>query len=117
MAASITGKAAERIVAPLGKTLKELQTALDSENPHAEKGWAVTNSAVKLAIELEQEKQTDRNVVGIVRGATREYVMLGAHYDPPALPGSSRCTDIPPARSASAPSQTATPTTGSVLPC
>jgi Tol biopolymer transport system component len=81
LAASITADAAEKILSPSGKSLKDLQTALDQENPHAETIHTLTNVTLSLSVGLERSKKTDRNVVGIIPGATPEYVMVGAHYD------------------------------------
>ena len=41
VAASISTAVAEALLAPSGKKLKEVQTGLDSENPHVEGGFAL----------------------------------------------------------------------------
>ncbi len=61
IAASINGKTADALLAPTKKTLKQLQTALDNENPHAPA----------------QQSSAD------------EYVVVGAHYDHLGHGGSS----------------------------
>src|SRR6185503_7438379 len=61
--------------------LKDLQSALDQENPHAETVHQITNTTVSVSLALDHIKKTDRNVIGVIPGATREYVMIGAHYD------------------------------------
>jgi Tol biopolymer transport system component len=81
LAASVSTEVAETILAGTGKTLKELQSSLDQENPHAEKLPAVTNVTVSLSIQLERERAHDFNVVGVLPGEQPEYVMIGAHYD------------------------------------
>lgn len=81
LAASITGEVADKILSASGKTLKELQTALDQENPHAETIHNVTNTTISISLGLERQKKSDRNVVGIIPGTSPEYVMIGAHYD------------------------------------
>lgn len=81
LAASLSEAAASDLLAASGKKLGELQTGLDSENPHAEKGLALTNSTARLRIQLEHQRLTDRNVVALLPGQTAEYVMIGAHYD------------------------------------
>ena len=48
LAASVTTEVADAILASTGKSLKELQTSLDQENPHAEKAPALTNVAVDV---------------------------------------------------------------------
>ena len=81
LAASIDTELAEKIFAASGKSLKELQSALDQENPHSEKIHALPNTTVSLSIGLEREKNYDQNVIGLIRGETSEYVIVGAHYD------------------------------------
>ena len=48
VAASISGKIADALLASSGKTLKELQTELDDENPHADHGFVLPKVKVKL---------------------------------------------------------------------
>jgi hypothetical protein len=76
---------AEAILAGSGKDLKSIQTALDSEDPHAEGGFLVPKARVHLAAALQRIRKTDRNVIAVLppRGkpGVAEYVMLGAHYD------------------------------------
>jgi Tol biopolymer transport system component len=81
LAASITGDVADALLAPSGKKLKDLQTALDSENPHAEGGFVVPNSKVSLSIGLEHIRKSDRNVIAAIPGETDEWIVVGAHYD------------------------------------
>ncbi|HEV8542862.1 MAG TPA: M28 family peptidase, partial [Verrucomicrobiae bacterium] len=81
LAASISTNIADHFLAASGKKLKDLQTALDTENPHAEKDVDLTNMTVHLRFDLERQKKTDENVIGVIPGTSNEYVMLGAHYD------------------------------------
>jgi Tol biopolymer transport system component len=86
LAASISTNVAEALFAGSGRDLKSLQTALDSENPHAEGGFQVPKVKVKIAVAVERIKKTDRNVIGYLPPAARasaadQFVMLGAHYD------------------------------------
>ncbi|HEY3600979.1 MAG TPA: M28 family peptidase [Chthoniobacterales bacterium] len=83
VAASISGKLADELLASGGKTLKQLQTALDDENPHAEQGLALPKVKVNLSCGIEHLKKTDRDVIGVLPPApgNDEYVMIGAHYD------------------------------------
>ncbi len=84
LAASINGKIADTLLLPSGKTLKQLQTSLDDENPHAERGFVLPKVNVKLACGVEHLKKTDRDVVGYLPPqvqSTDEYVLVGAHYD------------------------------------
>ncbi|MEO6741731.1 MAG: M28 family peptidase, partial [Chthoniobacteraceae bacterium] len=81
IAASISANAAAALLAPGGKNLKDLQKALDSENPHAEGGFVLPKVKVKLAAAVEHIHKTDRNVVGCIPGQTDEWIIVGAHYD------------------------------------
>ncbi len=83
VAASISGKTAEALLAPSGKSLKELQSALDNENPHASGGLVLPNVSVKLSVGVEHLKKTDNNVVAYLPPAAGvdEYILIGAHYD------------------------------------
>lgn len=85
IAASITTRVAEAILASAGKTLQPIQSALDSENPHAEGGFVITNVHLKITSALERIKKTDRNVVAVLPPSDSAnsggYVLLGAHYD------------------------------------
>jgi Tol biopolymer transport system component len=82
IAASISGELAESLLKPGGKNLKEIQTALDQENPHAEGGFVLPKVKVKFACGVEHLKKTDNDVVGYVPPASGdEYVVVGAHYD------------------------------------
>jgi Tol biopolymer transport system component len=81
IAASISGTAADSLLAPGGKNLKDLQKALDGENPHAEGGFVLKNVKVKIAAGVEHIRKTDRNVIGCIPGETDEWIVVGAHYD------------------------------------
>jgi Tol biopolymer transport system component len=82
IALSISGRTADALFAGSGKTLKEIQTGLDTENPHAVESISFTNVSVKITTAVQQTKQTDYNVIAILPGVnTNENVMLGAHYD------------------------------------
>jgi Tol biopolymer transport system component len=85
---SVSSNVVTALLAGSGKDLRDLQTALDSENPHAESGLFLTNAQVRLATRVEHIRKTDRNVLGMLPpGATPagmagpEFLMLGAHYD------------------------------------
>jgi Zn-dependent M28 family amino/carboxypeptidase len=68
-----------------GKDLKELQTALDSENPHAESGFGIPKLTLKIATRVERIRKSDRNVLAFLPSSndssSAEYVLVGAHYD------------------------------------
>ncbi len=86
--ASISSNVAAALFTGSGKNLSELQTALDSENPHAISSMVLTNTLVRLAMGVEHIRKADRNVLGMIPPATpatgdgqAEYLMVGAHYD------------------------------------
>ena len=82
IAASISGELAESLLKPGGKSLKEIQTALDQENLHAEGGFVLPKAKVKFACGVEHLKKTDNDVVGFLPPTSGdEYVLVGAHYD------------------------------------
>jgi len=85
VAASVSGRAAEAILKGAGRDLKELQTALDAENPHAPGGFAVGNLRVRVTATLERIRKSDRNVLAYLSPAaaaeTGEEILIGAHYD------------------------------------
>ena len=82
LAASVSGKLAERLLAGAGADLKTLQSMLDGgeSNPHANLPLKLR---VRLSTELKRLEKVCRNVVGIVppTGGCDEYVLVGAHYD------------------------------------
>ena len=64
VAASISSKVAEVLLAPSGrKSQGHLQTGLDSENPHAEGGFVLPKVRVAISVGIEHLKNTDGNVV------------------------------------------------------
>jgi hypothetical protein len=82
VALTISGNAVDALFAGSGTSLKELQTGLDNENPHAVSSLALTNARVKIEAAVESVKKKDFNVIGVLPGAnTDEIVMVGAHYD------------------------------------
>jgi len=85
VAASISGKVADSLLSSSGTTLKELQTGLDNENPHAQTSLTITNSSVRMASAIRHVKKTDYNVLGWIPSISsftgNQAVMLGAHYD------------------------------------
>ncbi len=83
VAASISGKVAEQLLAGSDKSLAELQTGLDDENPHFTGTLALAGTHVKIQAGVERIKKTDNNVVGVLRASdgVSEAVLIGAHYD------------------------------------
>jgi Tol biopolymer transport system component len=84
VAHSVSAKVAEVLLAGTGKSLKEVQTALDSENPHEPAAYALPGVKVKVEAGVEHRKGRDRNVVAAIApgpGGVEEWVVVGAHYD------------------------------------
>lgn len=85
LAASIDDKMANALLSPAGKNLKDVQSALDTENPHAEGGFALPKVKVQLACAIDHLRKSDDNVVGYLPPAqdspNNEYIVVGAHYD------------------------------------
>ncbi len=88
-AVSINGAVADVLLKASGKSLKNLQTGLDTENPHAEGGFVLPKTSVKFATAVEHIRKTDRNVIAALPGQTDEWIVIGAHYDHLGRGGSS----------------------------
>lgn len=81
LAMSVSSNVAHALLAPVGKSLKELQTALDTENPHVIGSFALSNVTAKVSAAIEQVRKTDRNVLGVLPGRSAKFILVGAHYD------------------------------------
>jgi Tol biopolymer transport system component len=81
LAMSISSNVAQALLAPVGKDLKQLQTDLDSENPHVAGSFALSNVTAKVSAAVKQIRKTDRNVLGMLPGKTGKFILAGAHYD------------------------------------
>ena len=85
VAASISSNVVAALFAGSGKDLKALQSRLDKEDPHAESGFTLAKTKVKIATAVEHLKKTDRNVVAMIppgdTSKPAEYILVGAHYD------------------------------------
>ena len=92
LAASISGRTAERLLQSADQSLKELQTSLDRENPHALGGFELPDVEITLGTRIERVKGTDDNILGWLppgtASAAPEFVIVGAHYDHLGLGGS-----------------------------
>ncbi|MCC6547252.1 M20/M25/M40 family metallo-hydrolase [Candidatus Sumerlaeota bacterium] len=83
IAVSADGEFADALFAGEDKTLKAIQTELDSGNPHVS-GFAFTNKTVTISAAIKKDRREGHNVVGYLpatKGETDEYVLIGAHYD------------------------------------
>jgi Tol biopolymer transport system component len=85
VAASINDKIADALLKPAAKTLKELQSALDTENPHAGGSLVLPKIRARLTCGIEHLKKSDSDALGYVPPAQEssgsEYILVGAHYD------------------------------------
>ena len=85
VAASLVGELGEALVGRAGQTLAEVQTALDSGNPHVT-GFEIPDTEVTLTASVNREERVGHNVVGYlpasdVTDVSKPFVMLGGHYD------------------------------------
>ena len=85
---SISGKVGNSLVQFYGKSLKQLQSSLDKENPHAVHGLSLPGIVLSIKTSLKRIRQKDNNLVAVLpptgqatTNMPTEYVMLGAHYD------------------------------------
>ncbi len=87
---SITGEVADNLLKSSGKSLKDLQSAIDVENPHASGGLLLPKVRVKVQAGVQHLKYTDHNVLAAIPpggdassngGAAAEWIVVGAHYD------------------------------------
>src|SRR6185436_6490986 len=66
VAVSVTSNVVEELFAATGRNLRQFQSQLDKEDPHAEGGFAFSNVTVRIAAGVEHIRKTDRNVVGLL---------------------------------------------------
>ena len=83
-AISITTEIAEKLVAQAGKDLSEIQATLDTGE--MVQGFDIPDTRLTVEIDVDQEKRTGRNVLGILSaGQTGPHpnpaVVIGAHVD------------------------------------
>ena len=85
VAASISDTLANALFAPSDKTLKDVQSGLDVENPHFLGQFPLPDVKIKIVVSVEKVKKTDQNVVALLPPPEltddTEYVIVGAHYD------------------------------------
>jgi Peptidase family M28/PA domain/PDZ domain len=87
VAASISGRVAKEIIAPLpDKTLENIQRPFDSGNPHAA-GFAIPGLRISVAAAVQRERKTGENVVAYLPvtepagDRPKPWIVAGAHYD------------------------------------
>jgi len=79
---TVTDAVAEQLLQPTGKTLKDLQAALDSGT--LVPGFTIPDLTLEVIIDIAQEKRTGRNVVARLNAGSapgKSAVMVGAHVD------------------------------------
>lgn len=85
VAASISDTVANALFALSGKNLKDVQSGLDTENPHFLGQFPLPGVKVKIVVSVEKVKKTDQNVVALLAPQEltdeTEYIVVGAHYD------------------------------------
>jgi len=83
-AVSIDMQTAERLFAGSGKDLKEVQTSMDTGNPHAA-GFALEGVHAALDVKIKRKKRTGLNVLGYLpptaEATAAGAIAVGAHYD------------------------------------
>jgi hypothetical protein len=63
-----------------GKSLEAVQAEIDQHKMPA--SFSLPESlTISLEVDIEREQATVRNVLGYLPGASKEYVIIGAHYD------------------------------------
>jgi hypothetical protein len=82
VALSISGRTADQLLQTGGKSLKQLQTVLDTA-AQAVPGFVLKGVTVAASGGVLPVTKTDRNIVAVLPATTTsaEYVMIGAHYD------------------------------------
>ena len=84
VAVSIDQETAEQLFAASGKDLKEVQTSMDSGNPHAA-GFALEGVHAELDVKIKRTRRTGINVLGYLpptqQPAAPGAIAVGAHYD------------------------------------
>lgn len=83
IAVSAKKKVTEDLFTPMGITLREVQTFLNTEKKP--KSFVIPGSKATVSVELIERKATSANVVALLEGNDRslkdEVVIVGAHYD------------------------------------
>ncbi len=85
-ALSGTHALANAIFEAAGKgTIKEVQAALDKENPHKPFSFELPGVKIRMSTAVKQVQREDHNIIAVLPPGVEtdhpEYVMIGAHYD------------------------------------
>jgi Peptidase family M28/PDZ domain/PA domain len=81
-AISITQATADRMLAPKGVTIKELQETINKEKKPS--SFVIPNLTITTHTTVDKIKATSKNVIGLLKGdgpLANEVVVVGAHYD------------------------------------
>ena len=70
---------AEQWLKAEGKDLRELWAAIDRDR--RPQSFALSKLNVEMTVDLKHDEKTVHNVAAYLPGATKEYVIIGAHYD------------------------------------
>ncbi|MCI0451619.1 MAG: M28 family peptidase [Candidatus Latescibacteria bacterium] len=82
--ASVSGTVADEMLKGHNQTLKEVQDALDVENPHAVGTFDLPGVTVSLTTKIEREMGEGRNVIAHLPAFEKKdapVIVIGAHYD------------------------------------
>jgi len=85
VAASISARVAEALLAPSGRALSDMQRALDSGKHVA--GFDLRDTSVTLSASVVREQQTGNNILAYLPatqpspGLAQPWIVVGAHYD------------------------------------
>ncbi len=84
VAATVSGEVADWLLEPSGRSLAEVQTELDSGNPHVS-GFDLPGGELTLGVQVERKRADAHNVVAVLRGSDERAgfgpVVIGAHFD------------------------------------
>jgi Tol biopolymer transport system component len=82
---SVTGEVADLLFQAAGKNLRDIQSGLDAENPHAEGTFDLAGVTAHVATKVEREHGQGRNVLGYLPAANdapeTPVIVVGAHLD------------------------------------
>lgn len=85
IAVSVSGKIAEALFSGSGRNLETIKAGLDVEDSMTESGFDLPNVKIRISTAVEQVKEKDRNVLGVLSPYNdredAEYIIIGAHYD------------------------------------
>ncbi|RKU25925.1 peptidase M28 [Candidatus Poribacteria bacterium] len=85
VSASISSKVANTLFANYEMKLGEVQSGLDTENPHFLGRFPLPHVKAKIVVSIEKVKKTDNNVLAQFppneTTESPEYIVVGAHYD------------------------------------